>query len=110
MRKFIKGRYEGTNLEIMPSKAATTLPNGTPIREAVTDSLTPTQLAHAAGDIDVHARQVFTDMVSGEYYAFVGPTIAQQWRSEYQSYRTQRGWRARYYKGDPICLYEEEDY
>jgi len=32
----------------------------------------------------------------------VGPSVAQQWRSEYQAYRTQRGWRARYYIGDPV--------
>lgn len=110
--KFRAGPLAGTRLEIMPSKAATQLPDGTPMVEYDYDEaeLNATQVAHRLGNINVHARQAYCDLSGGELYAFVGPTIAQQWRSEYQSYRTQRGWRARYYKGDPVCLYEEEDY
>ena len=106
MRKFINGRLEGTNLEIMPSPAATTLPDGTPIRQLTLQGMNTTQLAAAAGDIDVHERQVVyigSELDSGpdgEYYrdvVMLGPTIAQQWKNEYNAKLTQRGWTARYY-------------
>jgi len=102
--KFKSGRLAGTRLEIMPSKAATQLPDGTPLVPYNYDDaeLNETQVNHRLGNVDVHARQGYSDMVNGEYYEFVGPSVAQQWRSEYQAYRTQRGWRARYYIGDPV--------
>lgn len=112
MHKFINGRYEGTKLEIMPSKAATKLPDGTPIREVVTDGLTPTQLAHAVGDIDVHARQTFHGTVprnDAELVIYEGPSIAQQWKAEYQAMRTQRGWTARYYNTGIDPYYEDDE-
>ncbi len=103
--KFKSGPLAGTRLEICRSKAATTLPNGTPIREAGEIALNETQLS----GVDVHARQAYTtgdchlemDADGDEYYEYdmmVGPSIAQQWRAEYQAYRTQRGWTARYYR------------
>jgi hypothetical protein len=99
--KFRNGPLAGTRLEIMPSKAATTLPDGTPITEMTDDArrLTHTQSLAADGKLDVHARQRYIDLYQGECWVFEGPTIAQQWRSEYNSYRTQQGWRARYYRG-----------
>lgn len=101
MRKFINGPLSGTNLEIMPSNAATTLPDGTPI-VAMTDasrSRNLTQLLHSTGDLDVHARQSYIyDMEEDREYLMVGPSIAQQWKNEYNAIRTRRGWTARYYR------------
>jgi len=109
MRKFIKGKYEGTNLEIMPSKPAKRLPNGTPIDMRITHGeLSATQVAHVEGNIDVHARQEFTITDSSQRcdVTYTGPTIAQQWKAEYRAFLMQgqlnlepstRGWTARYY-------------
>jgi hypothetical protein len=83
MRKFINGKYEGTRLEIMPSKAATQLPNGTPIKEfAPATGYNTTQTLHAEGQLDVHAPQVFeiSDPKSKDVTRFVGPSIAQEWK------------------------------
>ena len=109
MRRFINGKLEGTRLEIMPSPAASALPDGTPISVTVGPvggaRLNETQQAHLRGELDVHARQRYTitsELASGpdgEYYEDIyalGPTIAQQWKNEYNAKLTQRGWRARY--------------
>ena len=82
MRKFIGGKYEGTRLEIMPSKPATKLPDGTPINaKPAYCELSPTQVAHVAGDIDVHEPQVFKIHEYGdEYTLYQGPSIAQEWK------------------------------
>lgn len=77
MRKFIKGPLKGTNLEIMPSKAAAKLPNGTPIAVTVTKGkLSPTQRLHEEGKLNVHEPQCFT--INKETY--IGPSIAQEWK------------------------------
>lgn len=84
MRKFIGGKYEGTNLEIMPSKAARQLPDGTDIiwsnRKGA--SLTPTQQRHNEGKINVHEPQVFNlfNEQDKTTYRFEGPSIAQEWK------------------------------
>ncbi len=108
---FARGPLAGTRLEIARSKPATTLPNGTPIVEYNYDEaeLTPTQVAHRLGTVDVHARQVYTDTYNGEYWLYVGPSIAQQWRSEHNAYRTQRGWVARYYRETVVDHYEGDN-
>jgi len=83
MRKFIGGKYEGTRLEIMPSKAATHLPDGTPINTGTTNGeLNATQQAHEAGTIDVHEPQVFKILNDNDKVLnkFVGPSIAQEWK------------------------------
>lgn len=100
MRKFINGPFSGTNLEIMPSPAATTLPDGTPIKElAPSQGYNNTQTLHAEGQLDVHARQAYVyDSVEDVNYLMVGPSIAQQWKNEYNALRTRRGWTARYYR------------
>ena len=103
MRKFISGKFEGTNLEIMPSRAATQLADGTPIREMTDDArrLNPTQLLHADGELDVHARQGYpVDSFEDETTWALGPTIAQQWKAEYNAKLTGKGWTARYYRED----------
>ena len=103
--KFKAGPLAGTRLEIARSKAATQLADGTPIRELGDVQLNETQLS----GVDVHARQAYPtgrgdyeqDEDGDEYFReemMVGPTIAQQWRAEYQAYRTQRGWTARNYR------------
>jgi hypothetical protein len=103
--KFKSGPLAGTRLEIARSKAATQLADGTPIRELGDVQLNETQLS----GVDVHERQAYPtgecflnmDENGDEFYDFhwmLGPTIAQQWRAEYQAYRTQRGWTARYYR------------
>jgi hypothetical protein len=111
MRRFINGKFEGTGLEIMPSKAATTLPDGTPIRPINPEAtISATQWLAKTGEIDVHARQVYSDLDrDGNWCWFEGPTIAQQWKNEYNAKRTQRGWRARYYNAGPVELYPMED-
>ena len=101
MRKFINGPLSGTNLEIMPSPDATTLPDGTPIVEMSEKSLVLTQQLHTTGDLDVHARQAYVyDQEEDQQYLMVGPSIAQQWKNEYNAIRTRRGWTARYYRED----------
>ena len=82
MRKFIGGKYEGTNLEIMPSKAATQLPDGTPIQsKRLTSQLSPTQQRHNEGKLDVHEPQVFKIHEYGdEHTLYQGPSIAQEWK------------------------------
>ncbi len=83
MRKFIGGPLEGTNLEIMPSKAATQLPDGTAIQaDVMTSQLTPAQISHNKGNIDIHAPQVFNvesaDPKMRDRY--IGPSVAQEWK------------------------------
>ena len=99
MRKFISGKFEGTNLEIMPSKAATQLPDGTPIVElAPAYGYNNTQTLHAEGQLDVHERQAYAvDSFEDETTWALGPTIAQQWKAEYKAKLTGQGWKARYY-------------
>ena len=97
MRNFINGPLAGTRLEIMPSRAATTLPDGTEIKIGQQHMLNGTQTAHAAGMLDVHARQLHHIQDA----TMVGPSIAQQWKNEYNAMRTQRGWTARYYREAP---------
>ena len=81
MRKFINGPLEGTNLEIMPSKAATELPNGAVIREAGDITFTATQQAHIDGDINVHDAQTFTiNTRKHGPITYTGPSIAQEWK------------------------------
>ena len=84
MRKFIGGKYEGTNLEIMPSKAATQLPDGTPIKEMSDDArrLSRTQSLHADGELDVHEPQVVVILDESDKiaYRYEGPSISQEWK------------------------------
>lgn len=88
MRKFIGGKYEGTNLEIMPSKKAEKLPDGTPILWRWTSGdqnlnyLSPTQKRHNEGKLDVHAPQVFDIFNENDKttYRYEGPSIAQEWK------------------------------
>ena len=83
MRKFISGKYEGTRLEIMPSKAAKRLPDGTSIDMRTTyGELNPTQQAHEDGSIDVHEPQVFEILNDQDktVYRYEGPSIAQEWK------------------------------
>ena len=109
MRKFINGPLAGTNIEIMSSKAATKLPDGTPIREPQLQDLNYTQRAHDVGRLDVHARQTYHDQDrKGDWYIFEGPTVAQQWKAEYLAMRTQRGWTARYYNTGVDPYYADE--
>ena len=103
MRRFINGKLAGTRLEIMPSNAATTLPDGTPIVEMSDDArvLNRTQRLAADGEIDVHARQSYiVDSIEDTHVLAVGPTIAQQWKAEYKARLTGQGWTARYYRED----------
>ena len=81
-RKFISGKYQGTRLEIMPSNAATALPNGTPIKEYNYDEaeLSPAQVAHRLGNIDVHEPQQFILEDNNKFYKHVGPSVAQEWK------------------------------
>jgi len=84
VRKFIKGEFSGTRLEIMNTKPATKLPDGTPIvtYDYNTDRLTTTQVLHQLGQIDVHAPQVF-DLLNEDdkvVYRYEGPSIAQEWK------------------------------
>ena len=83
IRKFISGRYEGTRLEIMASKPATHLPDGTPIVEfAPSHGYNNTQTLAAEGQIDVHAPQQFHfhDLPTGLFHQHTGPSIAQEWK------------------------------
>jgi len=81
-RRFITGTLAGTCLEIMPSKAATQLPNGTPIVEYNYDEaeLSPAQVAHRLGNIDVHQPQQFILEDNGRFYQHTGPSVAQEWK------------------------------
>ena len=102
MRKFINGAFAGTRLEIMPSKAATQLPDGTPIIAYNYDEaeISPAQVAHRLGNINVHERQSFIGLAprsNTNYVVWEGPSIAQQWKAEYQAKLSNRGWSARYY-------------
>ena len=106
---FARGPLAGTRLEIARSKPATHLPDGTEMKIGQRHMLNATQKAHVAGDMDVHARQTYTDMYNGDYWLYVGPSIAQQWRSEYNAYRTQRGWVARFYRECVVDPYEGEE-
>ena len=90
MRKFISGKYEGTNLEIMPSKPASKLPDGTPIAVTVTKGkLSETQRLHEQGKLDVHAPQVFEILNEEDktVYRWEGPSIAQEWKLLYNGQR-----------------------
>ena len=83
MRKFIDGKYEGTRLEIMPSKPAERLPNSMPIDRTVTKpELNALQQAHVDGNVDVHAPQVFEILNENDktVYRYEGPSIAQEWK------------------------------
>lgn len=102
VRKFIKGEFSGTRLEIMNTKPATKLPDGTPINpEPITqdeslgskwlDSLNNTQRAHLTfmSGVDVHAPQVF-ELLNEEdktVYRYEGPSIAQEWKLLYRGER-----------------------
>lgn len=81
-RRFISGKYEGTRLEIMPSKAATALPDGTPITEYNYDEaeLSPAQVAHRMGHINVHEPQQFVLLDGSRFYQHTGPSVAQEWK------------------------------
>lgn len=89
MSRFINGPLKGTKIEIMNSKAATKLPNGTPIVEYNYDEaeLTPTQVAHRLGKIDVHVPQTYTIKEKNRVTTYVGPSIAQEWKILYQGKR-----------------------
>lgn len=90
MRKFINGPLAGTNLEIMPSPAATKLPDGTPIvPESKYTQRNHTQLAHEAWKIDVHEPQSYTieDKRLKTRTTYVGPSIAQEWKLVYKNRR-----------------------
>ena len=83
-RRFINGPLAGTRLEIMASKPATTLADGSPIvpiAETAT-ALVPAQLFHIAGNLDVHAPQYqqIVEEGTGTPYYWEGPSIAQEWK------------------------------
>jgi len=83
MRKFINGPLEGTNLEIMSSKPATQLADGSPIVELSPEyGYTNTQTLHAEGQIDIHTPQVFMVESADPNLRdrYVGPSIAQEWK------------------------------
>ena len=81
-RRFINGPLKGTLVEIAGSKPATTLPNGTPIVEYNYDEaeLSPAQVAHRLGTVDVHEPQQFVLEDSGRFYQHTGPSVAQEWK------------------------------
>ena len=98
MRNFISGPNAGRPIDF-PSAAATQLADGSPILPFNTElTMSATQVLAASGELDVHARQRYVDNdVRDGWVIFEGPSIAQQWKAEYQAMRTQRGWTARYY-------------
>lgn len=117
MRNFISGPNAGRPIDF-PSAAATQLADGSPITEMTDDArlLNTTQNIAWNGEIDVHARQRYVDQDPRDgWVIFEGPSIAQQWKAEYQAMRTQRGWTARYYstgidpyrEGHEVSLEEE---
>lgn len=81
-QRFINGPYAGTLVEIAGSKPATHLPNGTPITEYNYDEaeLSPAQVAHRLGNIDVHQPQQFILEDGGKFYQHTGPSVAQEWK------------------------------
>ena len=79
-RRFISGKYEGTRLEIMPSKAATALPDGTEIKIAPQYMLNEPQKEHLRGNINVHEPQQFILEDNGRFYQHTGPSVAQEWK------------------------------
>ena len=89
IRKFINGPLKGTCLEIMTSKAATKLPNGTPIVEYNYDEaeLNRAQVLHRLGRIDVHAPQLYSIKEKNKVTCYVGPSVAQEWKLLYQGKR-----------------------
>tara|TARA_R110002012_G_scaffold193907_1_gene361708 strand:- start:148 stop:465 length:318 start_codon:yes stop_codon:yes gene_type:complete len=91
-RRFINGPIKGTKLEIMPSKTATHLSNGTLIRERCLTNkdpllLTKTQQAAVAGKINVHEPQEYVIKEKNRSTRYVGPSIAQEWKILYQGKR-----------------------
>ena len=84
IRKFISGPYKDTRLEIMASKPATHLPDGTPLVEfkPFNFKLNSAQNAHRLGNIDVHVPQQFHfhDMPTGLFHQHTGPSVAQEWK------------------------------
>lgn len=86
-RQFIRGPFAGTRLEIVPLKAAKTLPNGTPIVKQNLAILNTTQLAHQRGRVDVHEPQMYTITEKKVDTTYVGPSIAQEWKLLYQGKR-----------------------
>ncbi len=80
-RRFINGPLAGTRLEIMASKPATTLADGSPIVEfAPSQGYNNTQTLAAEGQIDVHAPQ-YQMIVEGTFtHYWEGPSIAQEWK------------------------------
>ena len=88
-RRFVNGPLKGTKLEIMPSKQAKHLSNGTPIVKYNYDEaeLTPTQVCHRLGKIDVHKPQEYTIKEKNKSMRYVGPSIAQEWKLLYQGKR-----------------------
>ena len=98
MRNFISGPNAGRPIDF-PSKTATQLADGTPIVPFNRDlTMNATQALAALDELDVHARQRYIDECPrAGVVIFEGPSIAQQWKAEYQAMRTQRGWTARYY-------------
>ena len=103
VRKFIKGEFSGTRLEIMNTKPATKLPDGTPINPNVVstdssnwsnpwlNSLNNTQLASltVGSNVDIHAPQVFEILNEEDktVYRYEGPSIAQEWKLLYRGER-----------------------
>ena len=88
IKKFIRGTQEGTRLEIMDSKPASKLPDGTPIAGTVTKgTLTPTQKAHVDRKINVHEPQCYAIKEKNKVTYYVGPSIAQEWKLLYQGKR-----------------------
>tara|TARA_R100000742_G_C4275630_1_gene96223 strand:- start:177 stop:494 length:318 start_codon:yes stop_codon:yes gene_type:complete len=91
-RRFISGPIKGTKLEIMPSKAATHLSNGTPILERCLEDKNPsllssTQQAALAGKVNVHEPQEYVIKEKNKSTRYVGPSIAQEWKILYQGKR-----------------------
>lgn len=81
MRKFIDGPYAGQDIEIMPSKAATKLPDGSPIVGPFVRTYTNAQVEHVCGNIDVHEPQIFYIRDNGDWHhKHVGPSVAQEWK------------------------------
>ena len=81
-RTFINGKLEGTRLEIMPSKPATHLPDGTPMYDAGAPSLNATQILAAAGELDLFEPQTYSlhNARTDTTQEYVGPSIAQEWK------------------------------
>lgn len=80
--RYISGKYEGTRLEIFPSKPATHLPDGTPMYEADAPYLNATQVLAQAGELDLFAPQSYSiyNSRTDSTQEYVGPSIAQEWK------------------------------